>query len=284
MVRQFNLINDKGQTYSLMDINNYCLLTSPTGLGFSYSIQYEQLGSTFVQTLKKIEQGNISAQINFINYQNYRDFVDFIAKSEEIKLQYIIPYKDNTKTFYRDIDIQSTSKGEIQPNGFISEQININCKSLWYEKIAQQYEISANSNEVRWDFRFDAYWSGYTVRELDYINTGHIDASVEIQIDGECINPNILLYVEGQLYQTISITGTIAEHQKLLYSSKEGDFYIKRQKADGTYENLFSLDYIDFENDNVLRIPPNKDCTIDLTADDDISKAIITVYVYYISV
>lgn len=284
MVRQFNLINEVGQTYSLMDIENCCLLTSPSGLGFSYSIEYEQLGNTFVQNLRKLEQGKISGQVNFSNYQNFRNFVDFIAKSESLKIQYTIPYENGSKTFYRDIDLQTLSKSEIQPNGFLSEQVQINCKSLWYEKIAQQYQISATANEVRWDFRFDSYWSGYTVRELDYINTGHIEASVEIEIDGECIDPNILLYVEGQLYQTISINDTIEAYEKLLYSSKEGDFYIKKQLTDGTYENLFSLEYINFENDNVLRIPPNKDCTISLTAEQDIESATINIYVYYISV
>lgn len=284
MVRQFNLINEKGQTYSLMNIQEYCLLTSPTGLGFSYSIQYEQLGNTFVQTLRKLEQGKINGQVNFLNYQNYKNYVDFIAKSSEIKLQYTIPYKEISKTFYRDIDIQSTSKGEMQPNGVIQEQVSINCKSLWYEKIAQQYQISATSNEVRWDFRFDSYWSGYTVRELDYINTGHVDASLEIAIDGECVNPSIKLYIEGTLFQTVTVSDTINAYEKLLYSSKEGNFYIRKQLTDGTYENLFSLTYIDFENDNVIRIPPNKDCTITLTADEDIEKAVITIYVYYISV
>ena len=284
MVRQFNLINEKGQTYSLMDIENYSLLTSPSGLGFSYSIQYEQLGNTFMQSLKKIEQGSINGQLNFLNYQNYRNYIDFIAKSEDIKLQYTIPYKDGNKTFYRDIDIQSTSKGEVQPNGIIEEQVSINCRSLWYEKIAQQYQIGETSNEVRWDFTFDSYWSGYMVRDLEYVNTGHTSASVEITIDGECVSPSINLYIEGTLYQSITINDTIAEYQKLLYSSKEGDFYIKKRLANGTYQDLFDLEYISFDNDNVLRIPPNKDCTITLTATQDIESATITIYVYYISV
>lgn len=29
MVREFRLINEKGQEFSLMDIYNYCLLTDP---------------------------------------------------------------------------------------------------------------------------------------------------------------------------------------------------------------------------------------------------------------
>ena len=30
MVREFKLINEKGQEFSLMDIYNYCLLTDPS--------------------------------------------------------------------------------------------------------------------------------------------------------------------------------------------------------------------------------------------------------------
>ena len=283
MVRQFNLINEKGQTYSLMDIDNYCLLTSPTGLGFSYSIDYEQLGNTFVTSLKKLEQGSINAQVNFLKYDNYKNFVNFIITSEKLQFQYKVPYAEE-KTFYRDVEILNLSKSELQPNGIISEQITINCKSLWYEKIASQYEISSNSNEVRWDFRFDSYWSGYTVRDLNFINVGHVDAPVEIEIDGECVDPTIQLYVENQLFQTITVDDTIEAHEKLCYCSKEGEFYIKKRLTDGTYEDMFTLSCIDFENDNVLRIPPNKDCTIKLSAEEDIQKATITVYVYYISV
>ena len=51
--------------------------------------------------------------------------------------------------------------------------------------------------------------------------------------------------------------------------------------VDGTYTSLFSLDYIDFSNDNVIRIPPRRDCSVKLQATQDISKASITIYVYY---
>ena len=284
MVRQFNLINEDGEKLSLMNIENSCLLTGPTGLGFSYSTDYEQLGNTFITSLRKFEQGKINGQVNFLNYKNYKDFVDFVIRSTKLQFEYTVPYKSGAKTFYRDVEIADLSKSEIQPNGVISEQVTFNCKSLWYEKIASQYEISGNSNEVRWDFRFDSYWSGYTVRDLSFINEGHVDSPVEIEIDGECINPAISLYIENQLYQTITINDTIGEYEKLLYGSKEGDFYIKKQLVDGTFVNMFTLDYINFENDNVLRLPPNKDCTIKLTAEEDIQKAIITVYVYYVSV
>ena len=36
MVREFKLVNEKGQEYSLMDIENHALLTDPAGLGYEY--------------------------------------------------------------------------------------------------------------------------------------------------------------------------------------------------------------------------------------------------------
>ena len=71
MVRKFKLVNEKGQEYSLMDIENYCLLTEPAGLGYSYSTEYEQLNYQFLTNLRKIEQGVISGIANFINYDNF---------------------------------------------------------------------------------------------------------------------------------------------------------------------------------------------------------------------
>ena len=35
-VRQFFLLNEKGQEFSLMDIQKYCFLSSPTGLGINF--------------------------------------------------------------------------------------------------------------------------------------------------------------------------------------------------------------------------------------------------------
>ena len=67
MVREFKLVNEKGQEYSLMDIEKNCLLTEPSGLGTSYSSEYERLGYSFIQSLRTFEQGQIQAQLNFID-------------------------------------------------------------------------------------------------------------------------------------------------------------------------------------------------------------------------
>ena len=94
MVREFKLINEKGQGFSLMDIYNHCLLTDPAGLGYSYTTEYQQLGETFISNLRNIQQGQISGTLNFMNYDNYTSFVNFVEGSESLRFGYKIPYSD----------------------------------------------------------------------------------------------------------------------------------------------------------------------------------------------
>lgn len=281
MVREFKLVNEKGQEYSLMNINDYCLLTEPTGLGYSYSTEYERLGNTFIANLRKVEQGQINGIVNFLKYDNYKNFIDFIESSEKLKFSYKIPFEQGVKEYFKDVNIQSVPKSEIQTNGLISEPVIFDCLSLWYEENTVIYTIQPETGEIRWDFRWDSRFTDYDSRNLTYINKGHVEAPVLIEMSGHLVNPKIELYIEGELYQTVAFNVEIAEYEKLLYGTKENEFYINRQKTDGTIESLFSLDVIDFENDNVIRLPFNKSCEIRLKADNEVLNAQVTILAYY---
>lgn len=281
MVREFKLINEKGQEFSLMDIRNYCLLTDPSGLGYEYSAEYEQLGNTFISNIRQISQGQIEGIANFINYDNYKKMIDFIEGSEELKILYKIPYETGIKEYYKDVEIQSISKTQKQTNAIISEAIVFNCLSLWYEENIVNYNIEDVENEIRWDFEWDSRFNEYDSRSLSFINEGHTEAPIEVEIKGHVLNPKIELFVEGQLYQTVTFTVDISQYEKLLYGTKENEFYIMKRNPDGTKTSLFNLDVIDFENDNVIRLPQNKSCEIKISAANDVSEAKITILTYY---
>ena len=93
MVRQFRLINEKGQEFNLMDLYNSCFLSEPDGLGYSYNTTYEQVGNSFFETLRNVQQGQIIGTANFSCYDNYKSFVDYIESSEKLRFGYKIPYK-----------------------------------------------------------------------------------------------------------------------------------------------------------------------------------------------
>ena len=229
-----------------------------------------------------MEQGQISGTLNFLYYDNYTSFVNFIESSESLKFGYKIPYKDfGTKEFFKDIQIQSLSKTQLQPNGTLSEAVTFDCISLWYEENTVIYKIETQSNEIRWDFRWDSKFTDYNTRNLQYINQGHVEAPIYIEMSGHLVNPRIELYVEGELYQTVEITVDIAEYEKLIYDSRENQFYIGKQNTDGTLTSLFSLDHIRFENDNVIRLPKKRSCEIKLKAENDVLNAQITILPQY---
>ena len=282
MVREFRLINEKGQEFTFMNIHDNTLLTEPAGLGYSYNTEYQQLGDTFISNLRTIQQGQISGTLNFLNYDNYTSFVNFIEGSESLKLGYKIPYSDgSTKEYFKDVSIQSLEKSQLQTNGILSEAVVFDCLSLWYEENTIIYTIEQLTNEIRWNFRWDSRFTDYDSRNLQYINQGHVEAPIYVEIDGQVVNPKIELYVEGELYQTVEINTTIAQYEKLLYDSRENQFFIGKQNTDGTTTSLFSLDYINFENDNVIRLPKNRSCEIRLIADNEVLNAKLTIYPRY---
>lgn len=283
-VREFKLVNEKGQEYSLMDINKACLLTTPSGLGIQYEREYAQLGNTFVESISKISQTQFTGQANFSKYENYRKLVDFIASSEKLKISYKVPYSTGTREYFKDVNVRILNKSDKTKNGILTETITFDCLSLWYEQLQTVYRITTEDDEIRWDFRWDSKFAGYDVRSLKYINTGHVDAAIQLTIGSNVENPKIELLVDNEIYQTVKINTLIGEYEKLLYSSKENDFYIRKQLADGTVESLFNLNVINFENDNVIRIPKNRSTEIRISADNNIENAQLTIYAYYIAV
>ena len=246
--------------------------------------EYERIGNTFISTIRNIQQEQISGTLNFISYDNYKNFVDFIENSKSLKLVYKIPIKNKLKEFLKDIQIQSLGKTQLQTNGILSEPVVFDFLSLWYEENTTVYTIEPQTNEIRWDFKWNSRFKDYNIRKLTYKNMGHVEAPIEIELDGAVDNPRIEVYINNELYQQVTMNTQIAKYEKLLYSSKENGFYIKKVNTDGTEESLFNLDVINFYNDNVVRLPKNYECEIRLVADNIIQNAKITILPQYVAV
>ena len=281
MVREFSLMNEKGAEFSLMDMEKYCLLTEPSGLGYSYNTTYTQMGNTFFTNLRKVEQGRINGIVNCLSYLNFRNLINFIESAEKLRFCYFLPIENESKVYFKDVQIASVEKSEKDTDGVIKAPITFDCLSLWYTNQEARYDMSPQDREIRWDFTWDSKFISYSSRRLEIVNNGHVDAPIEVAISGEVENPEIEFYVDGKLYQTVSFAIRLEEFEKLLYGTKENEFYIYKENTDGTLTDLFNLDIIDFYNDNVIRIPKNRSCEIRLNADNDISYARINVYIYY---
>lgn len=283
MVRQFFLENEKGQRYNLMDRENFCFLSEPTGLGYSYSSEFLRLINTFIENTRNIEKGLISGNLVTRYYDNLKEFIDFVEGAESLKFAYIIPFKKmQSITYFKDVKIATLEKTEIdKETGMLIVPVSFDCLSLWYKKSNVIYNSIGTEQEIRWDFSWDSRFANYDTRKLQYINNGHTEAPIVVELNGHLLNPKIELYVEGELYQTVSFNVEIEEYEKLLYGTQENDFYIAKQNTDGTLTSLFNLDVINFENDNVIRIPKNKSCELRISAENEVLNAQITILEFY---
>lgn len=279
-VRKFLLENEKGQQYRLDSLNEGCFLVSPSNLGYSYESDFVRLGYSFIENNRQIQQKNPAGTAYFKSYDKVKEFIDFVENSTSLKWVYIVPFEEGEKSYYRDVTIVKLDKTE-KSGKWLACPVEFAGLSLWYEENTIIYTITPQSNEIRWDFEWDSRFTDYDSRNLQYINSGHTEAPILVEMDGHLVNPKIELYVEGELYQSVEITVEIAEYEKLLYGTRENDFYINRQKTDGTLESLFDLDYIDPANDNVIRLPKNKSCELRLTADNEVLNAQVTILPQY---
>ena len=282
-VRKFLMENEKAQKFDMNNFKSSCLLVSPNNLGYSFSSEFEQIGNSFIENNRKTEKKDPSGVLYFKSYDKYKEFVDFIEKSEQLKFTYIIPFQEGEKIFYRDVSIKELGKSE-KTIKMLACPVTFNGLSLWYEKSTAIYAIEPLTNEMRWDFQWDSTFYDYDTRSLEFVNKGHVEAPILVEIDGEVGNPALSLYVEGELKQTIEFTVDIGENEKFLYGSKATDFYIKKQNSNGTIEDLYEYYddlVLDFANDNVMRLPKNKSCKLVLSADNEITNAKVTILTYY---
>ncbi|MCR5186199.1 MAG: phage baseplate protein [Clostridia bacterium] len=266
-----------------MDIRNYCLLTDPSGLGVEFDLNYEPLGFSFIENANRISQGKITGIANFMHYDNYKELIDFIAFSKELKILYKVPYRRGDKTYYRDVKFKSITKSELDKDGVLKETIVFDLLSLWYEENQTTYVMEPAEDSLIWDFKWDSIFIEFSNRSINFVNNGHIEASIDLVIDGEIENPKIELYVDNKIIQQVEVNTRIEDGEKFHYSSREGKFEIAKV-TDSEIVNLYDLDNINFANDNVIRIPINKSCSIKIEADTDIESAILKIYTYYYAI
>lgn len=278
MVREFKLINELGQEFSLMDIYNFALLTGPDGLGISYSTDYARIGNSFIESLRVMDQKQITGQINFINYDNYTSFVNFIETASKLRLAYKIPYNNYTREFLRDVNIREITKTQKQENAIISETVIFDCLSLWYEEQEVVYTIDPVSNELRWDFRWNPVFTAYDNRNIVFDNQGHTEASFKLELDGEVVDPKITILEDGVEAKVLDLEGlTIQTGSKFVYNTKETEQEICLVTS-GVKTNLFEMLNPNFINFMTLRKGVS---TIRLEADAEITSGKLTIYVQY---
>ena len=84
-VRRFLLENEKGQQFRMDNLNEGCFLTSPSGLGYSYNVNFVQLGYDFIENNRKINQQILKGTVYFKSYDMVKNFIDYVESAKNLK-------------------------------------------------------------------------------------------------------------------------------------------------------------------------------------------------------
>ena len=278
-VRRFLIENEKGQQFRLDSLKEGCFLTSPSNLGYSYNVDFVQLGHDFIQNNRKIEQKKPSGTLYFKSYDKVKEFCDFVESSQKLKWIYIIPFENEEKIYYRDVSIIKLDKTE-KTGRWLACPAQFASLSLWYEQNETIFKIETYEDEMRYNYRWNSRYIDYNTRTIQFNNKGHVEAPFQVEIDGFVQNPTVSVFVDNEEYASIKIPITINEYEKLLYSSKVGEVYIQKQNVDGTKVSLWKNQYIDIKKQNIFKLPLGVS-EIRLTADDDVLNAKLTIFPQY---
>lgn len=183
-----------------------------------------------------------------------KEFGDFVERSKNLKWLYIIPFEKEEKTYYRDVSIIKLEKTE-KSGRWLTCPVEFASLSLWYEQNETIFKIETYEDEMRYNYRWNSRYIDYNTRAIQFDNKGHVEAPIQVEIDGFVQNPTITVLIDDEEYASIKIPITINEFEKLLYSSKTGEIYIQKQNTDGTKENLWKKEYIDITKQNIFKLP-----------------------------
>ena len=153
-----------------------------------------------------------------------------------------------------------------------------NTKSLWYEAKEVVYTIDSVTNELRWDFAWDAVFASYDNRNIIFDNKGHAEAPFKLELNGEVISPIITILEDDVEVKKLDLTGlTIATGETFIYNTKDTEQEIVRV-SENERTNLF-----DFLNPNFINFFKLRKgvSTIRLEADGEITSGKLTIYVQY---
>ena len=281
MVRKFRLMNEKGEDFDFMDFENFAFLSSPTGLGYSSTATFYQVGDNYVVDNRKLNQSTIGGVLMFKTYDNFKKLIDFIEQSEKIRFYYSIPTKYGYEEFYKEVVIEEISKTQKTINGVLECNLTMKGKNKWLKEEIIITKERTNTKDSRWEFTWNPTLIEYNNNLIVYNNVSNSEAGFIIEIGGEVLNPSIIIEdKDGEELVNLKYKGKLNSEQKLTYSTIDTDLKYQLSTGDDI-RNLFNE--LSLENANFKKLVKGVN-KIKLHADTNLNKVVIKIYPEFKSV
>lgn len=232
-MRQFYLVNGKGNEYSLMDIEHW--LYKPDNLGAKFNSKYEQIDGSFIRTSRISKPDDIKGKVVFTGedkYQDYHDFIKFIAV-EPLTLIYV-----SNDTYRVPVDLKSIDKSEIE-DGVLECDIKFKRVGRWYRQITILND-KGDTNGKTYDYKYDYRYSEYEPQVASIDSDSGYDSPIRLTIFGPCVNPKWKHYINGDIVATGSVEASIREGRRIVIDCTKVPYSIREMDGEGrVYRDLY---------------------------------------------
>lgn len=253
-MRKFYLVNEKNIRYDLQAVRTYGFLSDVSDLGYENGYSYTKIGETFHRDSQETKQRIITGIVSVWGYENYAPFIDYLENSEDLRLI----YAPVDKEYFLDVDVESIGKGE-RKGHFLQCPIKFNAKSLFYTDTETRFVVETVEGDSSWDLTFPFVWNDYAELALPYVNLGHTEAEMIVEIYGPAQFPSIELYVNDVRKAKVEFNISIPEGQCLIYSARDKENFIMLEDDTGTQTSIPNV--LKLENNNFFKLPKGA-CTL----------------------
>lgn len=216
-MRQFVLINQKGNRYSLNDRKSF--MTEPSGLGFEFKVDYENYNDFFVEKDRELKQPKIKGKIYFSSYEEYYNFMLFI-QFRPLELEYT-----SHKTFYMTCNVDKIGKEELVDFGKLQCPIEIVGKTAFYEKIIRKNDSTGNIGKA-YSYTYPYTYVGTDTGTVEFDVISNMESGVKMTMMGPLINPSWSYFVNGVKKLSGKINANIASGNRLVIDTTGSPYLI----------------------------------------------------------
>jgi len=249
-MRQFTLINNKGQTWDLGSDSSY--MTEPKGLGMERKISSEKAGPFWIPTENYFKQKSIEGTIILGSYEIYLDFSKFVQHTP-IKLI----YRAATEATIL-VDVEKMEKSELQ-SGILQCKITFLNRGLYF--ITKRVEsMESEGTGKTYPYTYPYTYKDVTQSTVEIESDSAVESPAILTIFGPCTNPGWYHYIDGVLKTTGKIGRTdaicsIQEGEKIVVDTSQIPWSIKKydllnnflldvyQSSDWTTDRFIMLEY-----------------------------------------
>lgn len=258
--RVFYLMNKDDEKFELTNVEFNQFLNNPNGLGFSKTYSTLRLGDSDVVTSEQFNLMIVKGDVLFYGdnnpdiYQSYFNLIKYLSKAP-IRLYYLPP--NALEPYFSYVNVIQLDKSEInEDDGMLSCPIQLKMTSFWQTAdtneedvypdtgVGKFYPLVRKANE-------GYYYGGSALNNVQIFNDGTLETGLIIEIIGECEDPQINFYQDGEQYGVCKLNGTF-DYVKVNSIDTEEDLELQYQGSD--LANPMSYQDLSIGNPNNLYV------------------------------